>query len=154
MDRYPVTWTVMAKELIRENKLRPFGTVDGEKISDPRNYLYVDYSVVNDGTAVSAMVRLTDGREFAGDLGQLTFGIDRTGWVRTTVELPPGTRRDRIQALGFQCKPKRPEGVGNCEIRALSGAFFLNADGRPEEPIVREIPRTAVRPGETFWHKL
>jgi len=154
MDRYPVTWTVMAKELVRENKLRPFGTVDGEKISDPRNYLYVDYSAANDGTALAVRVRLTDGREFASDLGQLTFGIDRTGWVRTTVELPAATRRAQIEAIGFQCKLKRPESSGSCEVRGLSGAFFLNAQGRPEEPILREVPRTGVAAGETFWHKL
>jgi hypothetical protein len=36
MDRHPETYAVMAKELERENKLRPFGAVAGEKISDPR----------------------------------------------------------------------------------------------------------------------
>ena len=41
MDRNPMTYEVMVKELEREGKLRPFGVADGEKISDPRNYLFV-----------------------------------------------------------------------------------------------------------------
>lgn len=154
MDQYPVTWTVMAKELIREAKLRPFGTVDGEKISDPRNYLYIDYQTANESSATAVLIRLKGGRQFAGDLGQLTFGIDRTGWVRTAVELPPGTRRNQIEAIGFQCRAKRPESMGTCEVRALSGAFFLNTEGRPEEPILRSVPPAVVKSGETFWHSL
>jgi hypothetical protein len=151
MDRYPVTWTVMAKELIREKKLRPFGVVEGEKISDPRNYLYVDYSPANRGTTMAVRVRLRDGREFASDLGQLTFGIDRTGNVRTAVELPPGTRRSDIAAIGFQCRPKNSETSGNCEVRSLSDAFFLKPDGTPGDALKPAVERTVVAPGDVFW---
>ncbi len=154
MDRYPVTWTVMSKELVRETKLRPFGVVEGEKISDPRNYLYIDYSVANEGTTLAMLVRLRDGRQFASDLGQLTFGIDRTGWVRTAVELPPGTRRDDVVAFGFQCRPKKAENKGQCEVRAVTGAFLLKEDGRPDEAIRPSIPRTRVPAGETVWKPL
>jgi hypothetical protein len=47
MDRFPWTYRVMAEELNREQKLRPFGTVKGTKISEPRNYLYLEMKAEN-----------------------------------------------------------------------------------------------------------
>src|SRR5262249_463274 len=41
MDEQPFSYRVMAKELIREEKLRPYATVQSENVSDPRNYLYI-----------------------------------------------------------------------------------------------------------------
>ena len=58
MDEHPIAYRVMAQELKRENKLRPFGAVDGEKASDPRNYLYIEAKVANRDSAVAALVRL------------------------------------------------------------------------------------------------
>ena len=58
MDQYPVTYDVMGKELQREGKLRPFGVVDGEKISDPRNYLFVDYGATHAQSAFTAVAIL------------------------------------------------------------------------------------------------
>ena len=38
IDENPLAYRVMSQELLREGKLRPFGMVDGNKVSDPRNY--------------------------------------------------------------------------------------------------------------------
>ena len=58
MDEHPIAYRVMAQELKRENKLRPFGAVDGEKASDPRNYLYIEAKVSNRDSAIAVLVRL------------------------------------------------------------------------------------------------
>ena len=53
MDERPLAYRVMAQELAREDKLRPFGVVDHNKVSDPRNYLYVEARVVNRDSAIA-----------------------------------------------------------------------------------------------------
>ena len=130
MDENQITYQVMGKELIREKKLRPFGTVDGEKISDPRNYLFVDYKATNTGGALSVQVRLKkESRWFSSSLGRTDYAIGRTGWVRTTVELPPGTKADQIAEIGFECVVPVRDHSGTCRLEAVDKAFFL--DGAP-----------------------
>ena len=75
MDTNPVTYEVMAKELERERKLRPFGTVEGQKISDVRNYAYVDYLAAHTSSAMTVSVALRDGRMFSSDLGIADYAI-------------------------------------------------------------------------------
>ncbi|MBI1787537.1 MAG: hypothetical protein HYR60_08300, partial [Acidobacteria bacterium] len=89
MDDQPISYRVAAQELRREDKLRPFGTVDGERISDPRNYLYLEAKVSNQHSAVAAAARVK-GEDFwrFGHLGRADYAISRDGWVRTTIELP------------------------------------------------------------------
>src|SRR5260221_13254626 len=94
----------MARELKRENKLRSFGSVDGEKASDPRNYLYIEAKVVNRDSGVAVVVRLRgEDRWFSSHLGRNDYAISRDGWVRTTVELRPGTKAEQIDEIGFEC---------------------------------------------------
>lgn len=137
MDEHPFTYRVMAEELKREGKLRPFGTMDGEKVSDPRNYLYFEANLVNRETALAVLVRRRgeDGWR-SSDLGRLDYAISRDGWVRTTVELPPGTRPADIAEIAFQCflipdeKGKWPPSNA-CRVEALSKSFFLRPEYLP-----------------------
>jgi hypothetical protein len=131
MDQYPVTYDVMGKELQREGKLRPFGVVDGEKISDPRNYLFADYGAAHVQSAFTAVAVLKDGREFVSDLGRLDYAISRDGWVRTTIELPPGTAASDVSGLTFACKALKPDTKGSCTLLGVPRVFLLGADGRP-----------------------
>ena len=144
MDQHPATYSVMAKELIRERKLRPFGEIDGQKISDPRNYLYVEYNASHSRSAMTVSVALKDGRIFAGDLGRIDYAISRDGPVRTTVELPPGTRPADIEHLQFQCIVAPPEKsgeamplAGECELRRVQQAFLLDVSGLPGKSFVQ-----------------
>lgn len=142
MDDHPVTYTVMTKELEREARLRPFGSVDGEKISDPRNYLFADYTATLTNGALTVLVTLKDGSVYASDLGRGDIAIARNGAVRTTVELPPGTTRSGIATIGFECRV--PPGSrnaplahsGTCVLQGVSKVFQLRQDSTP---------------GESFW---
>jgi len=148
MDLWPVTWTVMAKELQRENKLRPFGQVDGEKISDPRNYLYLDAKLkVADG-AFEFLVRLKNDRRWRSSaLGRADYAIARDGWIRTTIEMPPGTRIEDIEELGFACRVANPPRgapqpvAGVCQLEQLGSLFFLTPEG---------VPGASLAPKATF----
>jgi hypothetical protein len=136
MDEHaPYFYDVMVKELEREQKLRPYGIVDGEKISSPRNYLYVDYRASNHNAALAAKVRLKSGEKIqSSDLGRIDYAIARDGVVRTTVELPPGTTADQITEIGFECIVAAPPTgkpiahSGTCEILQVNKAFLMDQD--------------------------
>jgi CheY-like chemotaxis protein len=127
MDRYPFTWRVMTQELIRERKLRAFGVEEGEKISDPRNYLYIEARVQPNGAATAFAVRLRNGMEYTSHRGRAGDAIERSGWVRSTIELPPGTTASDLVSLRDVCvrlESTPPEArCGPAEIKKL---FFLD----------------------------
>lgn len=137
MDEHPVTYQVMAQELRRENKLRPFGRVAGENASDPRNYLYVEAKVANRDSGLAVLVRRRgEDRWRSSDLGRMDYALSRDGWVRTAIELPPGTRPTELAEIGFQCVVVRPDKgkwplSGLCRLEAVSKAFFLGPDYAP-----------------------
>jgi hypothetical protein len=138
MDENPSTYAVMAAELRREGKFRDFGVVDGEKISDVRNYAHFEYKALHSNSALTVHVTLADGRGFASDLGRNDYAISRSGWVRTTVELPPGTKPGDIAGVGFACiaPPPQEKGgriahSGTCVLERVSKAFFLTSGYRP-----------------------
>lgn len=132
----PWTYMMMTKEMIREEKLRQYGVVAGDKISDPRNYLYVDYDVANHDSAVNVNVRLRSGETVYGSsLGRLDYAISRDGWVQTTVELPPKTNATDIGEVSFEClvaPPEKGKAIahnGTCHV-GNAFAFLLGEDFR------------------------
>lgn len=153
MDRNPETYAVMAKELEREAKLRPFGVAAGEKISDPRNYLFVDYSAQLTDAALTVAVQTTDGQVYLSDLGRGDVAIHRDGNVRTTVELPPGTKREQIAGVSFQCRvvpPAKGESwahSGSCNLERVVKAFLLKEDYTPGPSILSRRESIALRTG-------
>ncbi len=142
IDQHPIAYEVMAKELVREAKVRSFGTVDGEKVSDPVNYLYFEIKLAKRESFVATLVHLKgDPRWYSSHLGHTDFAI-RTwtrgsaesagGFVRTTVELPPGTRPEEIAEIGFECiVPEKAASDSACRVEAVTKCFFLDHDYRP-----------------------
>ncbi len=142
IDQHPIAYEVMAKELQREGKLRPFGVVDGEKVSDPINYLYLEMKLAKRESFVATLVRLKgDPRWYGSHLGHADFAIrtwtrgaaeSASGFVRTTVELPPGTKPDQISEIGFECiVPEKVISDSPCRVEAVTKCFFLDRDYRP-----------------------
>lgn len=91
--------------------------------------------------ALAVQVRLKEeGLWRSSDLGRLDYAVARDGWIRTTVELPPGTEPDSISEIGFACAVAPPEGkrwalTGACEVEQVSKAFLLDASYRPQRPL-------------------
>jgi len=149
MDDHPVTWQVMAKELAREGKLRAFGTLAGENISDPRNYLYLEMKLVNRDSGVAVRVRRR-GEDvwWSSHLGRMDYAVSRDGWVRTGVELPPGTTAEQIAEIGLECLVVKPDRArwphsGACLVESLKKAFFLGADYTPG-PSIWSLPAASM----------
>lgn len=159
MDQNPIAYQVMAKELKREQKLRPFGTVDGEKVSDPRNYLYFEMQLARSESSVAALVRLkSNPRWYSSHLGHADFAIrtwkrnsaeSSSGFVRTTVELPPGTKPEQISEIGFECLVPEKASDAPCRVEAVTKCFFLDRDYTPNTEVwtmtsPRDIPAGAI----------
>lgn len=150
MDRHPFIYAVMAKELIREHKLRPYGVAEGDKVGDPRSYLFLEAKVANRNSAVGLIVRLhnTEQRWHASHLGHPDFGIGRDGWVRTTVELPPGTKPEQIAEIGFECLMSEKKIAGGCEVLVVTRCFFLDEAYRPGPDIWKLLRPYGIPTGQ------
>ena len=139
MDRFPWTYKIMAQELERERKLRQFGTAVGTNVSDLRNYLYVEMNGDVPPTAGLAVWVMLNNRAqlYSSARGRLDYSIMRSGWARTTVELPPRTTADQIEYVAVQCvdlrDPRLPMQGPDPVIHLHAGgkAFLLNRDYAP-----------------------
>jgi hypothetical protein len=150
MDRSPWSYRVMAEELGREGKLRQFGEEKGQNIGDPRTYLWLDAKLEVRGAAgiVAWVKRRGEVRWSSSHRGRLDFAISRNGWVRTTVELPPGTRSEDIENISYECvslsDPRIPNSgpPGECTIQP-DKAFFLDTEYVPGKSVI--VPSQSVR---------
>lgn len=159
VDQNPLAYRVMSQELLREGKLREFGVVDGNKISDPRNYLYIEAKIENRQSGVAAMVRLKGENQWrTSNLGREDYAMERNGWVRTTIELPPGTPADQVDEIGFLCVVVRTkDGIptaGACRVDELSKAFKLDSNYVPRPSIVSRSGITELPTGQMVSWKI
>lgn len=158
IDENPLAYRVMSQELLREGKLRPFGTVDGNKVSDPRNYLYIEAKIENQQSGVAAMVRLKGESNWrTSNLGREDYSMERSGWVRTTVELPPGTPAEQVDEIGFLCVVFRNKEAiptaGDCRIDDVSKAFKLDANYVPQASIFIHTGTAEIPSGQMISWK-
>lgn len=142
MDQNPFTYQISGRELEREGKIRKFGAVEGSNISAPENYLYLELQAAMKDARLAVMVRL-EGETFfrSSNLGLHDLAIERSGWMRTAIELPPATQPPQIAEIGLQClaEPKA-SGPGSCRVDQISRMFFLSAAQAPGESFFR--PKT------------
>lgn len=140
MDKHDWTYAVSSKELVREGKLRKFGEVREETISDPRSYLVAELNTVPDNSGVQIVVKLRGGETRYGSArGMPENYITRPGWLRIAVELPPGTAMRDISELMLDCvvtpdvKERKGKRDGTCRLAAPGRIMMLGADYRPNE---------------------
>jgi hypothetical protein len=82
-----------------------------------------------------------DPRWYSSHLGHTDFAIrtwtrgsaeSASGFVRTTVELPPGTTPDQIAEIGFECiVPEKASSDSACRVEAVTKCFFLDRNYKP-----------------------
>lgn len=155
MDAAAFTYRISAEELSREGKLRAADTFDGEKISDPRNYLVVELKTDPKSAAVQILVRGRESRLWhASSVGLGKNYIERSGWARTAIELPPGTRLADLSEIGAQCLSLRdlsrqptPKN-GNCNILEFGRIFMLGPDYTPLPPIAPPTAGWQLKAGD------
>jgi CheY-like chemotaxis protein len=132
MDDNPITWRVMTAELVREKKLRAFGAYREELISDPRNYLYLEANLALSKGRIGFAVTLRSGETFFSHTGRTRDTIERNGWIRTAIELPPATQPSAVARIGAFCSADDKEtGPASCDLLAISKIFFLDRESLP-----------------------
>jgi hypothetical protein len=160
MDLNPWTYLIMAEELQHEGKIRPYGVRSANSAGDPRSYLYLEMEAQNKQTGLAAWVKLKgDSRWYGSDLGYPELAIERSGWFRTTVELPPGTKPEAIEFIGVECLDRRdpfarehspvseqPESI----LQSISKAFMLDSDYKPGKSILDVNPSLTLHPGDFY----
>jgi CheY-like chemotaxis protein len=149
MDDHPWIYRRTSEELAAEGKVRPFGAVDGEKISDPRNYVYIEAKVSNRDSRWAAAVRLRGSPIWRqSHLGRPDYAIERSGWARTSVELPPGTPAEAVAEIGFECLVEGKATAGECRVEAVRKVFLLGGNYEPRPPIWSLDRTVAVESGK------
>lgn len=143
MDRHPWIYRVMGEEWQRERQASTEIEADPQSraVSDPRNYLYVDFRVAEPPASASAAKLAVQAKLRGGDLwyssdhGADDLRIQNRGWRRATIELPPGTTGDRIEALRFTAHPGSPAAPGVSVLTDVRKAFLLDAQYVPGPPL-------------------
>jgi hypothetical protein len=139
MDLDPTSYVVMAKEMVRENKTENIGNPATRKLSNERNYLFLDYDIDVDVSGdVLRGFCVVGGVTYYSDHNLGAFGPRvGDGVARVAIEVPPGTQIGSIQSYGMN-------GVGTMSGTLTSlRAFMLDADYLPGSPLTYTGPQVA-----------
>ena len=162
IDQNPWIYSVMAAELRREGKIREEKIRDGNKatipqIADPRNYLYLEFSAENRNCGAIAWVKLRNEQKWrSSHNGRLDYSVMRSGWFRTTIELPSGTTAQQIEAIAFEPVDLRdprlpmPGPAPRSTLHAGGKAFLLDQQYRPGTNLMGPHPEVTLKPGEMY----
>ncbi len=138
MDHYPWTYAIAAKEMDREGKIEGVADPKTAKLSDQRNYAYLEVCARQSGTELYFEIE-TRGRPrwFSSDHGDSRSRIGRSGCFRSTIELPAGTRGEDLLRLRIDCAPapvpegERPVASPAARLESVNLLFLLGSDYRP-----------------------
>jgi hypothetical protein len=157
MDQNAWTYSVMAQELMREGKIRNGQKASGPQIGDPRNYLYIELNADNRNCGAVAWVKLRNQPQWrSSHVGRLDYSVMRSGWFRTTIELPPNTTAQDIEAIGFEPVDLRDPRVPmagpspQSVLHAGGKAFLLDSQYRPGANLMADHAEVTLRPGEIY----
>jgi hypothetical protein len=159
MDRHPWIYQLMAAELQREGKISE-ASRGGNQMADPRHYLYLDAASELSGTALSFAVKLKrNPKWYESDLGINYYKIDRSGYFRTTVRLPVGTRLYQIERIAVRCdaagNPRSGDEIkklsaAECGLSTVNKAFMLDATFKPGTSLPLHVKPLKLRFGEAI----
>jgi hypothetical protein len=145
MDAEPWTYQVMAREIVREGQVEPQPDPATPAVSDQRNYLFAEVDKdtrygtppASGSWVGTALEVLVDGRWYSSHHGEPTWSIQRDDPAATTVELPPGTTADDVEAIKAVAVPVgTPPADWRIDVTSLNRGFFLGADYAPAPSFV------------------
>jgi hypothetical protein len=163
MDAEPWTYRVMAQEVVREGRIEATPDPATPAVSDQRNYLFaeVDKDTAYPspppsgswiGTALE--VKVSD-RWYSSHHGTPDWSIQRDDPAATTIELPPGTGADDVEAVKAVAVPVGTPPAGwRIDVRSLNRGFFLDAGYLPGPSFLAwrgDAVLTAAQPEAVLW---
>lgn len=161
MDRFPWTYAIMAGEMEREGKLEWPADAGTAKLSDQRNYAYLEACAQQKGTELHFDLQLgTNARWFSSDHSDPRSRIERSGCFRTTIELPAGSRAEDLRRIRVHCSPalvaegEMPVKSPGAAFEAVNRLFLLQPDYRPGLNLLAMQVRRNLRPGQSLTMEL
>jgi hypothetical protein len=145
MDLHPWMYQVMAEEWEREGQSQTEKTANPatRAVSDPRNYLYVEFrSAPQPGLVCDAKLafaaRLRGGDAwYSSDHGEDSLRIqNNNGWRRGAIELPPGTKADQVESLRFTVYAGKQQPPCALVVNDVRKVFMLGQDYTPGPSII------------------
>jgi len=172
MDANPWSYQIMAKEMSREGKIEPTPDPATPEVSDQRNYLYVEVDKDTTyatppapgtwvGTAVAVKLK-GDDRWYSSNHGIPDWSIQRDIPAATTVELPPGTTANDMEAIRAFAVPIDSDptdatpapGDYRVDFTDINRAFFLGSDYLPGSSFIDwsgDVVLTPQNPEAIVW---
>lgn len=172
MDENRWSYQIMAKEMVREGKIEANPKPSTPEVSDQRNYLYIEIDKDTTyatpptsgnwvGTAVA--VKLTgDHRWYTSNHDIPDWSIQRDIPAATTVELPPGTTTNDIEAIKVFAVPvdSNPNDATpapsdyTIHFTDINRAFFLDSNYVPGSSFIDwsgDVVLTPQNPEAIVW---
>jgi hypothetical protein len=149
MDAYPQTYRVMTEELLREKRISSAPS-DINTIADPREYLYIEATSEQEGTALAFDVKIADQpRIFSSDMNEPRLRIDRSGYFRTAVRLPKGVSPAAIETITARCNASsKAASARRCEHLKVARALMLDQNYIPRTLPLQQQPESSLAPDE------
>jgi hypothetical protein len=160
---HPWTYQVMAREMVRENKIETTPDPATLAVGDQRTYLYVtvDHDTTPpasaSGVGLAVDVKLKgDPQTYTSDHLQLPvlFTVNRDGPAATTVELPVGTSPADVESISVRRVPIGTDNGAALTVSDLGRAFFLSTRYLPRPSFATwhgSIPLTMASPTSVLW---
>jgi hypothetical protein len=155
MDAMPWLYRTMAEELMREGRIGG-GSLGPNMIADPREYLYIEAYAEQEGTALAFDVYVNgSGEIYHSDGGEARLRIDRSGYFRSAVRLPPGVSPASISRIVVRCYATDKAAARRLARRVgLTKVFMLDGSYTPRDLSLRRSQRETLIPGEAATFSL
>ena len=142
---YPLSYRLASQELLREAKIESPGIAKSKALTDPHNYLFLQFGVApgaNRRPPTVEVVVLLHGKDeqYSSTVGDARWGIEVTGPFATAVKLPVGTSAAQVREVRVRALPGRRDPF---ELKILpQAAFFLEGNQYAIGPNLAGIPAT------------
>lgn len=139
MDAFPWTYQIMAQEAIRENRVNP-AKLDANTIADPRDYLYAEIYSEPKNAAIALEAEMPDGKTVSSDAGNSLLRVNRRGYVRIALRLPPDFS-GKMPTLAIGCYTASDKIIdASCDNIKLVKIVRLDRDFLPREVKIKTHP--------------
>jgi len=136
----------MAQEAIRERRVNPEKS-GANTIADLRNYLYAEIHSTPENAAISFEVKTPDGKVIASDSGDKNLRVNRPGYVRIALRLPPEFKDIKKFVASVRCHSIAPDKEAVCRDTKLLKIVRLDRDFLPRETKIEASPKN-IETGE------
>ena len=149
MDEFPWTYQIMAREAIREGRVNA-AKLDANTIADPRDYLYAEIYSELTNAAIALEAEMPDGKTISSDAGNKLLRVNRRGFVRIALRLPPEFSKSTPTKFAIRCDAVSTENTGFCGNINLLKIVRLDQKFLPYEVKTQANPQN-VKTGETAF---